>query len=285
MAWLDEDWDVDSQEGCRHLMAQLSSDDDDGEQHALSAGDAARLPAELRWIGDVLISTCDPNDADDADMLEEEARWLRRGRRCAHCVRLPSRRDGQGWGSGLHPATQLLCRWLQAPAVLERLHAGGRLCDYGCGSGILALTACALAGEITAVGVDIETTAVDAGRLNAAASGCEERCSFYLPSPGTLDEETRSLYRKLNVSSDRLLPEDSAPFDVIVANLWVGQQGRFAGLFKALLRPSGVLAVCGLHLSQAEDVMQAYSAEGIDLHIAMRDKSRGGWALLSNFPL
>ncbi len=69
---------------------------------------------------------------------------------------------GLAFGTGSHPTTFLCLRWLDA-----NMPQGAAVLDYGCGSGILAITAAKLgAGKV--VGVDIDKQAIRASHDNAA---------------------------------------------------------------------------------------------------------------------
>jgi len=68
-----------------------------------------------------------------------------------------------GWGSGVHPTTKLCLNFLASlpPTGINRV------CDYGCGSGVLAISARKLGlGSKIVFGVDIENDALDATRTN-----------------------------------------------------------------------------------------------------------------------
>ena len=72
---------------------------------------------------------------------------------------------GLAFGTGTHPTTQLVLRWLDA-----HLAPGSRVIDYGCGSGILAIGA-AMHGAEHVDAVDIDAAAVTSTELNAQANG------------------------------------------------------------------------------------------------------------------
>ena len=71
---------------------------------------------------------------------------------------------GAAFGTGSHPTTRLCLQWLEANLQPT---SGASMLDYGCGSGILAIAAMKL-GAATAIGVDIDSQAVDAARFNAS---------------------------------------------------------------------------------------------------------------------
>jgi ribosomal protein L11 methyltransferase len=69
---------------------------------------------------------------------------------------------GRAFGTGAHPTTQLCVEFLQS---LER----GSLVDVGCGSGVLAITACLL-GYSPVAAIDVDDAAVEATARNAVAN-------------------------------------------------------------------------------------------------------------------
>jgi len=153
---------------------------------------------------------------------------------------------GLAFGTGSHPSTRLVLRWLEAT-----LRGGERLLDYGCGSGILAIAASKLgAAEVTAVDLDPQALGAAAGnaRANAAAVRVQE--------PGSLGSE---------------------PFDVIVANILAGPLIQLAPEFARLARRGARVALAGVLTAQAEEVIAACTPA-----IALRaSAAEEGWQLLS----
>jgi ribosomal protein L11 methyltransferase len=81
---------------------------------------------------------------------------------------------GAAFGTGDHPTTVLVLRWLQtAMAVVEESSSSSSssvgsiqsILDYGCGSAILALAALKF-GSTSAVGVDIDRDSLVSGRCH-----------------------------------------------------------------------------------------------------------------------
>ncbi len=75
---------------------------------------------------------------------------------------------GLSFGVAGHPTTQL------GLELLAELPAGGPLCDWGAGSGVLAIAAARL-GFAPVTGVEVDPGAVDAARANARANGVDVR--------------------------------------------------------------------------------------------------------------
>lgn len=138
---------------------------------------------------------------------------------------------GLAFGTGSHPTTRLCVRWLASD-----LHAGERVLDYGCGSGILAIVAAKLGAGLV-VGTDIDAQAIRASRDNAARNGVTAK--FALP--------------------DHPLLQRAQPFDVVVANILANPLRLLAPALAARVRPSGRIVLSGILADQADDVIAAYS--------------------------
>ena len=135
---------------------------------------------------------------------------------------------GLAFGTGSHPTTRLCLQWLRTA-----LRGGERVLDYGCGSGILAIGAARLgAGDVR--GTDIDPQAIDASRANAAANGIA--ATFALP--------------------DAI---DPAPADVVVANILANPLIVLAPLLAARMKAGGRIALSGILVDQADDVVAAYA--------------------------
>lgn len=135
---------------------------------------------------------------------------------------------GLAFGTGSHPTTQLCLRWLD-----DNLQQGENILDYGCGSGILAIAAIKL-GASSAVGVDLDTQAIQASRDNATANQVTAR--FYLP-----DEA----------------PQFQA--DIVIANILTNPLKLLAPLLASSVRQGGQIALSGILSEQAEEVNEIYS--------------------------
>ncbi|OGT81255.1 MAG: ribosomal protein L11 methyltransferase [Gammaproteobacteria bacterium RIFCSPLOWO2_02_FULL_61_13] len=136
---------------------------------------------------------------------------------------------GLGFGTGSHPTTALCLDWLSARDL-----RGSVLVDYGCGSGILGLSA-VLLGAAEAWLVDIDAQALEACRVNAERNLLLDRVRFL--SPGA--------------APDR-------PADLLVANILLNPLLDLAPHFSRLVRPGASLALSGLLATQAGDCLAAY---------------------------
>lgn len=74
---------------------------------------------------------------------------------------------GLAFGTGTHPTTRMCLRWIASQGAAGK--SLGRVLDYGCGSGILAIGA-AKFGALEIDAVDIDEAAVESTRANAQAN-------------------------------------------------------------------------------------------------------------------
>jgi ribosomal protein L11 methyltransferase len=156
---------------------------------------------------------------------------------------------GLAFGTGSHPTTRLVLRWL-AQAFAPSGAAARRVLDYGCGSGILAIAAGKLgAAQIDAV--DTDPQAIIATRENA---------------------------QRNDVALRALLPHElpDGAYDIVVANILANPLIALSPLIAARTRRGGRLALSGLLADQAGAVMTAY-ASCFDVRVAEHED---GWALV-----
>lgn len=154
---------------------------------------------------------------------------------------------GMAFGTGTHPTTSLCLTWLDqnTPKNLQVI-------DYGCGSGVLALAAKQL-GANGVKGTDIDPQAIIASKQNAERN---------------------------HAQIDFALVKDfsSEPVDLIVANILAGPLKELSPEFDRLLKPGGTLVLSGLLSSQADELIEHYKAEGIDLNTL---QTKEEWGLLA----
>jgi ribosomal protein L11 methyltransferase len=136
---------------------------------------------------------------------------------------------GLAFGTGTHATTALCLEWLDGIDI-----KGCSVLDYGCGSGVLAISALKL-GARSAAGMDIDRQALLATRENAAANGvCVSVCNR---------------------------PTDiEGKFEVVMANILAGPLIEFADSITARVASRGMLTLSGVLCEQADDVMAAYDA-------------------------
>ncbi|MDT7523271.1 50S ribosomal protein L11 methyltransferase [Rhodoferax sp. TBRC 17198] len=133
---------------------------------------------------------------------------------------------GLAFGTGTHPTTRMCLRWIAGHG------ATGRVLDYGCGSGILAIGA-AKFGATEVIAVDIDQAAVDSTVLNAQANQVELSAG---------------------------LPEAAqGEFDVVLANILATPLKVLAPLLRAHVKTGGHLVLAGILERQADELKAAYA--------------------------
>ena len=153
---------------------------------------------------------------------------------------------GLAFGTGTHPTTRMCLRWIATRA--EGL--SGRVLDYGCGSGILAIGA-AKFGATDLDAVDIDPAAVEATRLNAEANG--------VALAAGLPDAARGAY------------------DIVLANILATPLKVLAPLLCAHVKPGGALVLAGILERQADELKQAYAPHAV---LEVSD-SEEGWILMT----
>ena len=154
---------------------------------------------------------------------------------------------GLAFGTGTHVTTALCLEWLDAHPPLAR-----KVIDYGCGSGILAITAAKL-GANRVYAVDIDPQAVQATRDNAARNGVAEDVDARFPS----DLGAQSV-------------------DLVIANILANPLIELAGTLARHVCSGGSIVLTGILAEQAEEVMRAYRSWFHFREVVERD----GWVLL-----
>ncbi|EJE48883.1 ribosomal protein L11 methyltransferase [Acidovorax sp. CF316] len=158
---------------------------------------------------------------------------------------------GLAFGTGTHPTTRMCLRWIaRKGATGEGAAAFGRVLDYGCGSGILAIgTAKFGATDIDAV--DIDTAAVESTVLNAQANGVQLRAG--LPDKA------------------------SGQYHTVLANILATPLRVLAPLLCNHVAPGGHLVLAGILARQADELKEAY-APWVKLEVA---DTEDGWILMT----
>ena len=157
---------------------------------------------------------------------------------------------GMAFGTGTHPTTAMCLRWIAAHGQSRAAAGLGRVLDYGCGSGILAIGA-AKFGASAVDAVDIDTAALEATAQNAQANGV--RLKTGLPDTAT------GLYQ------------------VVLANILATPLQVLAPLLCARLAPGGHLVLSGILERQAQSLVDAYLPY-CALSVADRED---GWVLMT----
>ncbi|MEO7245660.1 MAG: 50S ribosomal protein L11 methyltransferase [Rubrivivax sp.] len=155
---------------------------------------------------------------------------------------------GLAFGTGTHPTTRMCLRWIARETPPDG--AGwGRVLDYGCGSGILAIGA-ALHGAREVTAVDIDPAAVGATQANAQANGVQLTAG----------------------------PPDLAVgcYALVLANILATPLKLLAPLLAAHVDAGGHLVLAGILERQADELIAAY-APWVSLTVVDR---ADGWILM-----
>ncbi|MDD5330614.1 MAG: 50S ribosomal protein L11 methyltransferase [Sulfuricella sp.] len=153
---------------------------------------------------------------------------------------------GLAFGTGSHPTTHLCLQWLE-----KHIRGGESVLDYGCGSGILAITAKKLgAGNVH--GVDIDPQAVVASRQNAEQNRVD--AGFGLPDTAP-----------------------KTPVDIVVANILANPLKVLAPALAQAVRHDGQIVLSGVLAPQAEETLAIYR-QWFDIGVA---GETDGWVCLA----
>ena len=155
---------------------------------------------------------------------------------------------GLAFGTGTHPTTRMCLKWIagrgQSGASL------GRVLDYGCGSGILAIGA-AKFGALPVDAVDIDPAAVTATQANAEAN--------------------------LVVLNAGLPDRASGHYDAVLANILATPLQVLAPLLCAHVVGGGHLVLAGILARQADELKAAYAPY---CQLTVSDEE-DGWILMT----
>ena len=160
---------------------------------------------------------------------------------------------GLAFGTGTHPTTRMCLRWIARhghPDASKTDNDLGRVLDYGCGSGILAIGA-AKQGAADIDAVDIDDTAVESTVLNAQAN--QVRLKAGLPDVVT------------------------GVYDTVLANILATPLKVLAPLLWSRVAPGGSLVLAGILERQADELKAAY-APYCELNVSDQEE---GWILMT----
>ena len=152
---------------------------------------------------------------------------------------------GLAFGTGTHPTTRMCLKW-----TAQQKTSLGRVLDYGCGSGILAIGT-AKFGAVDIDAVDIDEAAVKATQANADAN-----------------------HVQLNAG----LPDKAnGQYQTVLANILATPLKVLAPLLCAHVVKGGHLVLAGILARQADELKAAY-APWCTLEVADRED---GWILMT----
>ncbi len=155
---------------------------------------------------------------------------------------------GLAFGSGSHETTRLCMQWLAKQSI-----NGKTVIDFGCGSGILAITALKL-GAASALGIDIDPQALQASRSNA---------------------EINNVSEKLELALSGNLPEKSSA-DIVFANILAGTLIDLKAHLLAMRAAQGVLVLSGILCTQEAMIVDAFGPGNI-----LQVKKEGDWLMMT----
>ncbi len=171
----------------------------------------------------------------------------------AQATRIIRLDPGLAFGTGTHPTTRMCLRWIArrgAAVGSGELPAWGRVLDYGCGSGILAIGAAKFgARDIDAV--DIDEAAVESTVLNAKANDVQLTAG----QPDAVNGQ----------------------YQVVLANILATPLKVLAPLLCARVAAGGSLVLAGILERQAEELKAAYRPHA-RLEVSDRED---GWILMT----
>ncbi|RZJ50654.1 MAG: 50S ribosomal protein L11 methyltransferase [Acidovorax sp.] len=159
---------------------------------------------------------------------------------------------GLAFGTGTHPTTRMCLRWIARHGATDAAHGNplGRVLDYGCGSGILAIGA-AKFGATDIDAVDIDPAAVESTGLNAAAN---------------------------EVVLHAGLPDKAkGQYQTVLANILATPLRVLAPLLCAHVAAGGHLVLAGILARQSEELKEAY-APWVQLEVS---DTEDGWILMT----
>ncbi len=166
----------------------------------------------------------------------------------AHAKQLIRLDPGLAFGTGTHPTTRMCLRWIAAQNASGK--ALGRVLDYGCGSGILAIGA-AKFGALDIDAVDIDEAAVQSTLANAEANHVVLRAGLPDKASGT--------------------------YQSVLANILATPLKVLAPLLCAHVAKGGSLVLAGILDRQADELKAAY-APWAALEITDQED---GWILMT----
>ncbi|MDP2369803.1 50S ribosomal protein L11 methyltransferase [Rhodoferax sp.] len=160
---------------------------------------------------------------------------------------------GLAFGTGTHPTTRMCLRWIawrSGDATVSPAKSLGRVLDYGCGSGILAIGAAKFgAADIDAL--DIDDDAVRATAANATAN----RVALRAGRPEAV----------------------SGVYHTVLANILATPLKVLAPLLWSRVAPGGSLVLAGILARQAEELTAAYAPYCALAVVDIED----GWVLMT----
>jgi ribosomal protein L11 methyltransferase len=149
------------------------------------------------------------------------------------------------FGTGHHGTTLGCLRALDRLAA-ERF-VGGNVVDVGCGTAVLAMAAARIWPNVV-LASDIDEVAVDVAKVNVTANALEGRV-ICVEAAGFDHPDLAA----------------AAPFDLIFANILKGPLVALSPDMAGALQPGGYAILSGILNEQADEVIEVYARNGINL--------------------
>ena len=165
------------------------------------------------------------------------------------CVNL---NPGLAFGTGSHPTTRLCLEWLEKSNLDQK-----SVLDYGCGSGILGISAIKL-GAKSVTAIDLDPQAVIASKNNA---------------------EKNHVQREIEITDNNKTIEKN--FNIIVANILAKPLIELAPYFYKKLNKEGAICLSGILEGQINIIKDAYLKYFNLSEIKIKD----GWVMMSGIKL
>ena len=165
------------------------------------------------------------------------------------CVNL---NPGLAFGTGSHPTTRLCLEWLEKSNLDQK-----SVLDYGCGSGILGISAIKL-GAKSVTAIDLDPQAVIASKNNA---------------------EKNHVQQEIKITDNNKKIEKN--FNIIVANILAKPLIELAPYFYKKLNQDGVICLSGILEGQINIIKDAYLKYFNLSEIKIKD----GWVMMSGIKL
>jgi ribosomal protein L11 methyltransferase len=214
----------------------------------------AQLMAKLAFVRDVELSNLEEQDWEKAwlenyqpieitPQLWVYPNWVTPKQSLETIIKID---PGMAFGTGTHETTRLCMQ------ILSRMELSGRtVLDYGCGSGILAITALKL-GASRATGVDIDPRAETVSQENALNNGVAR--DFAIQSTSNIE---------------------GLSFDIVVANILSFALIELTSTLVGHTRENGMIILSGILANQADEVTRAYQSV-----FAFERHEESGWVAL-----
>ncbi len=165
------------------------------------------------------------------------------------CVNL---NPGLAFGTGSHPTTRLCLEWLEKCNLDQK-----SVLDYGCGSGILGISAIKL-GAKSVTAIDLDPQAVIASKNNA---------------------EKNHVQQEIEITDNNKTIEKN--FNIIVANILAKPLIELAPYFYKKLNKEGAICLSGILEGQINIIKDAYLKYFNLSEIKIKD----GWVMMSGIKL